>query len=74
MNWLRAIRLRQGLSQGDVAAQANISQPSYTNIENGKRRPAVQTAKRIATILGFDWTQFYEEDTGANLSDTDRAG
>ena len=60
-DWLIALRTERGLTQKIVAEQAHISQPSYFNIEHGTRRPAVETAKAIANVLGFDWTRFYEE-------------
>ena len=64
MIWLKAIREGVGLSQADVSKAANIAQASYSNIENGKRRPAVPVAKRIAAVLGFDWTRFYDDNDG----------
>lgn len=60
-NWLVTIRKERGLSQKYVAEQVRIAQPSYCTIEKGKTRPAVETAKAIASILGFDWTRFYDE-------------
>lgn len=47
---------------GVESEQVGIAQPSYFNIEAGKRRPSVPVAKKIAAVLGFDWTRFYEED------------
>lgn len=61
-NWLIAIRRERGLLQKTVAEQVHLSQPSYCNIENGKRNPEVNTAKAIAAVLGFDWTRFYQGD------------
>lgn len=58
--WLIDKRKNKGLSQKDVSERAGISQPSYCNIENGSRRPSVETAKRIAEVLGFNWTEFFE--------------
>ena len=69
-DWLIAIREELGYSQKRIAELANISQPSYCNIEKGDRNPAVETAKKIAEALGFDWTRFYE-DTG---KDTEQKG
>ncbi len=60
MHWLEEIRICRGLSQKDVAEAANISQPTYSNIEKGKRGVSVDTARRIAAVLGFEWTRFYE--------------
>lgn len=63
-NWLIAIRKEKNLSQADVSRAAGIAQPSYCNIENGERGIAVNTAKKIAAVLGFDWTRFYEKEPG----------
>lgn len=60
-DWLIAMREEKKVSQKFVAEQVGIAQPSYFNIEAGKRRPSVPVAKKIAAVLGFDWTQFYEE-------------
>jgi DNA-binding XRE family transcriptional regulator len=38
-----------------------ISQPSLANIESGKTNPRIITAKRIAAVLDFDWTKFFEK-------------
>lgn len=58
--WLRAIRRREGLTQSQVAKRAYLTQPSYCNIENGKKLPSIDTAKRIAAVLDFRWTRFFE--------------
>ncbi len=57
--WLRAIRVGKNLRQKQVAEAAQITQPSYHNIECGSRSPSVETAKKIAEFLGFDWTRFF---------------
>lgn len=61
MQWLRDLRTEAGMTQDEVAAKACISRGSYANIENGERRPSVEVAKRIAAVLGFEWTRFFEE-------------
>lgn len=48
------------MTQNEIAEKAELSQNYYANIENGKRRPAVETAKAIAGVLNFDWQRFYE--------------
>lgn len=45
----------------DVAETVGISEGAYCNIENGKRKPSVKTAKSIALLLELDWTLFFEE-------------
>lgn len=61
MTWLKTIRETAKLSQEEVSKSVNITQASYSNIENGKRRPSVPVAKEIAQVLGFDWTRFFDE-------------
>lgn len=63
--WLIAIRKRALLTQADVAHKAGISQPSYNAIEQGKCDPKPGTAMKIAGVLDFPWTWFYEEDREA---------
>lgn len=62
--WLTDIRTASGKSQQEVADASGISQSYYAGIELGTRgKPlAVPVAKRIAAVLGFDWTKFYDED------------
>jgi transcriptional regulator with XRE-family HTH domain len=33
-----------------------------SKIELGERRPSVEVAKKIAAVLFFDWTLFFEDD------------
>lgn len=61
MNWLEEKRRALKLTQKYVAEQVGISQASYCNIESGKRHVTVKTAKKIAAVLGFGWTEFFEE-------------
>lgn len=54
-NWL--IRIRGDKPQQHIAAQCGISQNFYSWIEWGERNPS----KKIAAVLGFDWTLFFED-------------
>lgn len=58
-DWL--ILLRGKLTQEQTAKLAGISRSAYSNIELGIRDPSVQTAKKIAKELAFDWKLFFEE-------------
>ncbi len=58
LSWLQDIRGDK--SQLVVSNEAGISQAFYCEIEKGKKRPSVDVAKKIASVLGFDWTKFYE--------------
>lgn len=59
--WLTELREAQGLTHNDVAVNANIARVTYTQIELGLRNPSVKTAKRIANVLGFEWTNFFNQ-------------
>ena len=61
--WLNAIREKHRMTQENVAEKSGISRVYYTRIENGDYNVPVDTAKKIAEALGFDWTKFYEEET-----------
>lgn len=63
-NWLIAIRKEKNMTQCEVAEVSGISNNYYSWIETGERgNPLpVDTAKKIAEALGFDWTLFYKEE------------
>lgn len=63
-DWL--VTLRAGRSQSKVAKEIGIAQSTYASIETGYRTPSVETAKKIADVLGFPWTRFFE-----NVGETD---
>lgn len=58
--WMKYKRKRLGLAQTEISAAVGISRQYYNAIENGKRRPSPEKAKKIAEILDFDWRRFYE--------------
>lgn len=60
-NWLKDIRDSAGLRQEDVAAKAGIQRSAYGHIETGKRNASVTSAMRIAKVLDFEWTLFFEQ-------------
>lgn len=59
--WLKDIRIAAGLKQEDVADKAGVARATYGHIETGERGVTVMNAKRIAQVLDFDWTLFFEE-------------
>jgi len=63
---LESIRKRANKSQKIVADEAGISRQYYNYIERGVRLPPVKTAKKIAQVLDFDWTLFFEESDNAS--------
>lgn len=58
---LKELRVTRGFTMLQVATQSGISEAMYCQIENGKRRPSPEVAKRLGEILGFCWTRFYDD-------------
>ncbi len=48
---LRARRLEKGISQGKLAAMAEVSQPFIAEIESGRKTPSVEVLLRLCEIL-----------------------
>ncbi len=55
--WL--VDIRGDRTQEAVAFDAGVARSYYTQIETGARNPSVSMAKKIASVLGFDWTLFF---------------
>jgi putative transcriptional regulator len=60
-SWLAKRRNELGLTQEEVANRSNIARTTYAMIEQDNRTPSVAVAKRIAKVLGLDWTLFFED-------------
>ena len=58
-DWLKTIRLKRNVTQEKVAELASISRSYYTQIELGIKTPNVDTAKKIASVLDFEWLKFF---------------
>ena len=58
---LREKRKEKNMTQVDLAKAVGTNQSSITRFETGLATPKPATAKRIAAVLDFDWTEFYEE-------------
>ena len=57
--WL--VALRGDKTQEQIAKMAGIERSTYTKIETGSNSPGIPVAKRIAAVMGFPWTRFYDE-------------
>jgi transcriptional regulator with XRE-family HTH domain len=60
--WLHKKRTKKNLTIREIAEKTNIDFSYYSLIENGLRNPSVDTAKKIALVLGFKWTKFFESE------------
>lgn len=49
----------KGYTKYQAAKILGVDRSYLTYIEKGERVPSVDMAKRIATLLGFDWRVFY---------------
>jgi DNA-binding XRE family transcriptional regulator len=54
-----------GWSQDDVAKRANVSRAAVALIETGKRTGNLETAARVARVLGIEITRTLWPATGA---------
>ncbi len=59
-DWLIKIRKDNHKTQVGIAEKVNISHQYYSRIEKGLRSPSTGLAKKIAEVLNFEWTRFYE--------------
>ena len=58
----KELRHKSHLTQEQLAKMVGISRTMVTEIENGNANPSVKVAKKIAAVLGFDWTRFFEDE------------
>ena len=59
---LRKVRQDNGLTQTSLAKAAGVVRQTISNIECGINAPSVGLAKKLAEILGLNWTDFFSED------------
>ena len=51
---LRDIRIEQGLTQAELAAQAGVHSITIANWEQGRNQPVLDTLVLVAGVLGYD--------------------
>jgi len=51
-NNLKRIRMKKGISQGDIARALKVHKGYVSNIENGKTNPTLATIARVAKAIG----------------------
>ncbi len=56
-------RIKQGLTQSDVAKLVPMTQSSYSRIENGFQEPNLSQLKRIAEVLNTSIDYLLDVDT-----------
>ena len=58
---IRNIRMEKGMTQQELADLVGLDRTTITKIESGAT-PSIDTAKKIAAVLGFKWTRFFEDE------------
>ena len=56
---LRKVRQDNGLTQTALAEAAGVVRQTISNSECGINAPSVDLAKKLAEILGLNWTDFF---------------
>lgn len=59
---IRALRTEQGLSQEDLAEQAEVSRQTVSKWENGVVRPSAEKLARLSEIFGVPADAFLKDD------------
>jgi len=57
--WLKEKRIKNNLSQKELAKLVDVAVSTINKYEIGIRTPKPHTAKIIAEILEFNWADFY---------------
>jgi len=58
---IKAIRIKNGISQMELSLRSNLSQSFIANLEKGKKQPSVLTLIRIADSLNVNPQEFFPE-------------
>ena len=59
---LKIERKKKLLTQQQLAELVGVDRTLISKIESGAATPSVTTAKKIAAVLGFNWTKFFEDE------------
>lgn len=63
---IKRLRAQKGLSQAQLAEEANISLPFMSSIEQSTKWPYPDTLTQIATALGVDVSELFSDDENDN--------
>lgn len=67
-DWVINQRRSRNFTQEELANRTGLTRQMISAIERGERRPSPEVAQRIAAVLGFDWTLFFELPTDTDKS------
>lgn len=60
---LKELRESKGMTQEKLAKKVGVTRQYIGTLEGQGATPSVEVAKKIAKVLGFNWTKFYEDET-----------
>lgn len=58
---LKKVREEAGMTQEQLAEKVGVIRQTISNIECDISLPSVATAKAIAEVLEFHWTDFFDD-------------
>lgn len=58
---IRRIRQERGMTMKQLGDLTDLSESYISMLEKMERTPSVPAAKRIAKVLGCDWTRFFDK-------------
>lgn len=56
---IKDLRLKNGISQNELAMQCNFEKATMSRIESGQTNPTVRTLHKIATALGVPVAELF---------------
>lgn len=65
--FIKKLRIRQNLSQSEVAEKLSISRPTYTQIEKEERDLTVEEARKLAELFEIPFNDFLEKKESQEL-------
>lgn len=57
---LRDKRIEKGYTQEKLAQEVGVVRQTISEIERGANKPSISLAQKIAKILEFNWSEFFE--------------
>ena len=58
---LKLARMKKGLSQKEFASIIGVHPALVSQYEHKHRRPSIETAKKIASVLEIHWADLFED-------------
>lgn len=63
MNYLQTLRKKIGFTQMEVEVATGIDTATLSLYENGVRYPTIKNAKKLGSLYGVEWSDFYKEES-----------